>query len=139
MIFQHTHQWITGTSPHTGLPKSQTRRLAAGYTFIRVPDGRITHIRKNGRLRWHLGGEYSVQPGRGQRGVGRIAVVAIRLEDVRYISQAGAKAEGFADVAGFLDVWRLMHDYTHRHTPIEQLAQRPLERYQAVVLEFEAR
>ena len=110
-----------------------------GYTFTRDADGRITHIRKNGRLRWRVGGEYSVQPGRGRRGVGRVVVAAIRLEDVRHISQANAQAEGFADVAGFLDVWRLMHDYTHRHTPIEHLAQRPLECYWAVVIEFQTR
>lgn len=36
MIFQHTHDWITSTSPHTGQPKTQTSRLAAGYTFIQA-------------------------------------------------------------------------------------------------------
>lgn len=139
MIFQHTHEWITGVSPHTGRPKTQTRRLAAGYHFIQVPDGRITHVHKNGRLRWQLGDDYAVQPGRGRKAVARIRLSIIRLEDVREISLADAQAEGFADVAGFLEVWRLMHDYPHRHDPIESLSGRPLDRYFAFMLEFEAR
>jgi len=80
-----------------------------------------------------------VQPERGRKAVGRIRLSNIRLEDVRTISLADAQAEGFADVAGFLEVWRLMHDYPHRYDPIDSLAQRPLDKYLAFMLEFEAR
>jgi hypothetical protein len=131
MIFQHTHAWITSPSPHTGQPKTQTSRLAAGY------DVTSNRVLKNGRLHWQLGGEYAVQPARGRRAVARIRLTSIRTADVRTFTQDDAQREGFADVVGFLDVWRLMHDYGHRHDPIETLSQRPFDRYFALVLEFE--
>jgi hypothetical protein len=138
MIFQHTHAWITGTSPHTGQPKTQTSRLAAGYQVG------PTCVTKNGRTLWQLGGDYAVQPARGQRAVGRIRLTSIRTADVRTFTQADAQREGFANVAGFFYVWTLMHDFTVRMQDVteerwrEVLATRPFDRYFAVVLEFEA-
>ncbi len=144
MIFQHTHAWITGISPHTGQPKTQTSRLAAGHHCVRGHDNHIIQVTKNGRLHWQLGGDYAVQPGRGRRAVGRIRLTAIRQQDVRTITQADAQREGFADVAGFFYVWTLMHDFTvHMQDVTEErwrevLRTRPFDKYFAIVLEFEA-
>lgn len=53
------------------------------------------------RLKWKVGKDYAVQPGRGKKGVGRIQIYMIRLETFASISQADAVAEGFTDPAGF--------------------------------------
>ena len=139
MIFQHTHAWIISASPHTGHQKTQTSRLAEGYTVWKGYKGRIERVSKNGRTRWHVGGDYAIQPGRGRKGVGRLVVTRIRQQDVRTFTEEDAHREGFADLAGFLNVWCLMHDYAHRHASLAELWQRPLDNYLAIVLEFEAR
>lgn len=77
----------------TGL-KTQTRRPEkegdAGYEA----SGRIMSVYRNGRLRWHVGLEYAVQPGRGKIAIGRIRLKSIRRERVNAITASDAFAEG---------------------------------------------
>ena len=62
------------------------------------------------QVKYEVGRKYAVQPGRGQKAVARIQITDIRREDVRDISDADVKAEGFADKKEFLLVWASMHD-----------------------------
>lgn len=133
MIFQHTHAWITGISPHTGLPKTQTRRMVArGGEWVMVQDqerpirwyandGLLTitapilsvWLERPGKpphLRYGVGKTYAVQPGRGQRAVGRFALRSIGYAKAAGdISEADARAEGFASPDDFRAVWQQMH------------------------------
>lgn len=119
MIFQHTFQAVIEGR------KTQTRRIvkpghgcgkiAAGTPLEFMPVGYgwgdIVAVRsKSGRDIYAVGKTYAVQPGRGQKAVARIRITSIRREDVRYISEADAIAEGFFDTFAFLWTWTQMHD-----------------------------
>jgi len=178
MIFQHTHEWIFAPSPHTGELKTQTRRIVKpgqvglpslpdyetgisdGFGSVMVYEPRKRHI-------WGTGLEYAVQPGRGQRAIGRIRITAIRREDVRQISAEDARAEGFDSRVNFFEAWVSMHDRnmefyceaqptafdggcyrywagrkdnwqsTELDGLIELINERPAKRYDAWVLTFE--
>lgn len=108
-------------------------------------------------IKWQIGRDYSLQPGRGKIGVGtRIRVKRLALDyDVRQISGADARAEGFYTERAFLYVWTSMHDpavpdYTrislnassqwelsYSVDNMTYLASRPAERYRAWVIQFE--
>lgn len=64
------------------------------------------------RPRYAVGQDYAVQPGRGQKSVGRIRITGIERYDVRSITGVRANMEGFKGVFAFLDVWTAMHDPT---------------------------
>ena len=64
------------------------------------------------RLIYALGKDYAIQPGRGQKAVGRFLVTGIERYDVRTITHERARLEGFSGVFAFLDVWTSMHDPT---------------------------
>lgn len=120
MIFAHTWEKVLSGK------KSQTRRL-------RLPDYNTPY---------RVGKTYAVQPGRGQKAVGRIEIVSIRQEDVRHISQEDVIAEGY-DRLGFFLTWTKMHDVPANRElrrfdspPLRLLDSRPPERYQAWVLTF---
>lgn len=102
MIFQHTYQQILNGT------KTKTRRLVkpehikAGalnvliaYVYTR-PDygGGFLGDRKL----WQVGNTYAVQPGRGQKAIGRIRITAIRQEKLQDISEEDAVAEGMRGV-----------------------------------------
>lgn len=99
MIFQHTwKQVIDGT-------KKQTRRLVKpGEGFNAFPSGWIKDVRVYpdlplphsmiGKIKWAVGRTYAVQPGRGQKSVGRIRITGIRQERVQDITFDDAVAEG---------------------------------------------
>lgn len=106
---------------------------------------------KNGNMRllYAKGHTYAVQPGRGQKSLGRIRITDIGHEDVRTISREDAWAEGFTNCAAFLRIWIGMHDmaatqrfdeYRSKDAEVDAISYlmtRPAERYQAWVLRFE--
>lgn len=160
MIFQHTWQKVLSGE------KTQTRRLAApkpdgtslaGCEMISFPMGRKSVTRGSRddmrwNTKWQVGKTYAVQPGRGKKAIARIRITDIRREDVREISDQDIWAEGFKDYVDFWSTWCNMHDskvdvenlvdgwqgsseigeslYTY-------LTDRPADRYQAWVIEFE--
>lgn len=87
----------------------------------------------------------------------RIRILSIRREDVRQISDADVKAEGFTSAARFFDTWIGMHDsklnqqighwFVSRRAAVSaedaaniyrlQMQDRPAERYEAWALTFE--
>lgn len=187
MIFQHTHAWILQPSPHTGALKTQTRRIvkpgqgwaeALSFGVIGKHAGEVleslpnftsrtpykgheiyaVHFRGRKASIYQVGKSCAVQPGRGQRAIGRIRITGIRREDVRDISDEDARAEGFASKWQFWETWTEMHDpraYKHimETTPamlkvktddgreqwmFSYLKLCPAERYDAWVLTFEA-
>ena len=155
MIFQHTWQQVLDGT------KTQTRRLVKPYQTLEVdenyyPDG-VYEWKSGGGARtvYLVGNTYAVQPGRGQRAVGRIRITGLRREDVREISDEDVKGEGFSSGDEFLKAWVSMHDkdvtidnrnhaiwkqakVTTYMEPLEHgLPSRPADRYDAWVIEFE--
>jgi hypothetical protein len=74
------------------------------------------------RLKWEVGRDYAVQPGRGQKAIGRIRLLEIRQERLQDIDEAGAEAEGvalqawaadsyhqFPRTAGYAHLWDSIH------------------------------
>jgi hypothetical protein len=113
MIFKHTAHWITGWSPHTGQPKTQTRRPARlddRYAYVSDRDDRRLSIYRNGRLLYQTGRAYAIQPGRGMKGIGRFRLVSLDfVGQAKDISEADARAEGFASPDNFRAVWCTMY------------------------------
>lgn len=62
--------------------------------------------RRSGR--YGVGRIYSVQPGRGQKGVASIQIVERRLQRLREITTLDAIAEGFSCRQRFFDRWAAM-------------------------------
>jgi len=117
MHFQETYAWIMDKSPHTGKPKTHTRRpKKTNETAIRDyadnPDGEIVEVTHGDRIKWRVGRWYAVQPGRGKRAVGYFQLKRIRLEPVSDISPTDARAEGFSTVTQFFNIWRKLYPQT---------------------------
>jgi hypothetical protein len=107
MIFQHTLGMVLDGT------KTQTRRIVKDHQPIpSAYDGNdVFQVEtfKN-KVIYRIGSTYAVQGGRGQKGIARIRITDIRNEDVRNISDADVKSEGFASKEEFLTVWRSMHN-----------------------------
>jgi hypothetical protein len=91
MIFQHTIEAVLNGT------KTQTRRVVdpGDKAWLQgETHGDVVCVYRNGRLKWALGGEYAVQPGRGKKGLGRIRITSIRKEHVQDIMPEDACAEG---------------------------------------------
>lgn len=121
MIFQHTHEWVLGVSPHTGKPKTQTRRIVkAGQRLENVPRGEWgikcwCVLDARGRAVYGVGQKHAVQPGRTLKALGYTDPLRrIVMEDVRNISQADVEAEGFNLAIDYLELWVKMHDPTRQ-------------------------
>ncbi|MGH7273098.1 MAG: hypothetical protein ACREIQ_01400 [Nitrospiria bacterium] len=130
MIFSQTHAWLTSVSPHTGLPKTQTRRLPNPEYIYRCQetDGRrfLTEInRVKGTIiaiyvlrAWHIrsvyevGHTYAIQPGRGKKAVGRFRLASIRVERPGDIAIVDAQAEGCRDIEHYRRLWNEIHPDT---------------------------
>lgn len=88
--------------------KHQTRRLwKDGYSAdLDVKANAIVSISTDGQnrqiLKWKVGKDYAIVPGRGQKGVGRVLITAIRLEALEQISEEDARDEGFENKQAFL-------------------------------------
>lgn len=117
--------------------KTQTRRPTRLGDDAHVLMNRIAAVKRNGRYLWRvndgtldwigmagIGGNdgsrgggsaafrqptYSVQPGRGKRGLDRIRILEIRTEPLMAISEKDALAEGFASTDEFFDEWRALY------------------------------
>lgn len=120
MIFQHTWQqvldgsktqtrriaqmnhepWFYGelTFQNDGRPWTVQSLLETPAFF---PDGgglvipKIWIVYLPGHRSYQVGREVAIQPGRGQKAIGRIQIDSIRLEHVQDISEADARAEGY--------------------------------------------
>jgi len=65
------------------------------YIYHRADETReITGVDYHDRKKWRVGQSLAVQPGRGQKAVGRIRLLEIRQERLQDITEAGAIAEG---------------------------------------------
>lgn len=182
MICSVIGQWLLdGKSPHTGLPVLETRRVVAPKEFValrHVPFGWTldagesvideiaiqTNAGGGGYVKYAVGKTYAIQPGRGQRALGRTPRVAsIRRQDVRTMTQGDAAASGFDNVYQYLAVWCEMHDpqvtilevvpsvwlgglktefkrgvcWGQNEFMLGELYQRPDDRYDAWVIRFE--
>ena len=112
MIFRQWRQVLDGT-------KTQTRRLwrEGDYTWItpelgavEPPFVRILEVSRHDsqdhhRLRWAVGRDYAVQPGRTEKSLGRIKILEIRREHLQEISEQDAIAEGVDSVASYAALW----------------------------------
>lgn len=119
MIFQHTWEWIVDKSPYTGEPKTQTCRLKKPNEWLEEtwPSGkRIVQKTKSGKKRTKLEdlGVYSIQPGRGQKGVGHFICDHISEVDVRTQPEEFYQREGFANGRDFLELWERMHGHNYQ-------------------------
>jgi len=109
MLFQHTL-----IEKITSGQKTQTRRLF--HDELLSDKGELLTLATNPnatkhRIKYAVGRDYSVCPGRGKPGLIiddkplRILVTAIRFEDVRNITDQDARAEGFENALEFWCVW----------------------------------
>jgi hypothetical protein len=94
MIFQATWQAVLDGS------KSETRRIVkpgewlSDESALGVPVAVYKKPIPYERLKWQVGRTYAIQPGRGQKAVGRIRLLNIRQERLQDITELEAKAEG---------------------------------------------
>jgi hypothetical protein len=146
MIFKETLPWIFDVSPHTGVPKTQTRRpelpgdldytldfgesKKAGrkvYSLFGMGD-EIGIVMRHGKLCFKVGQTYVVQPGRGKLGQGRIVLVAIRhCPIVAHISPEDAVAEGFATPDNFRAVIKKLYGEAALQKPFYALTFEPVQ------------
>lgn len=94
--------------------KTQTRRpVKPGEYHVCDDDGSIIEVYgANGRLKYKIGRDYAIVPGRGKHGVGRFKLLSIRREYAEQISEADAKAEGLHTRIGFMSVWNEFYGTT---------------------------
>ena len=99
MIFRQVKEIETGQ-------KNQARRICKPHEdFLEGFAMPGKYVKHNGRLKWAVGRIYSIVPKRGLRGVGRIRLTDIRLENLQQITEDDARAEGVADVAAYRVLW----------------------------------
>jgi hypothetical protein len=97
MIFQYT--W----------PQVTRRVISPTEVAIRTRYNRVSTVKQNGRTKWQVGATYAVQPGRGQSQIARIQLTRITRQRISRITNAQARAEGFADRQAFLKTWQTIH------------------------------
>ncbi len=89
--------------------KTQTRRLRKSNEYYH--EGAVYTVIDRGvktvdRVKWRCGQDYAAAPGRAKCQQGRTGkIFEIRLERPSEISEADARAEGFANRQEFLDTW----------------------------------
>lgn len=107
MIFQHTWKAVLNGT------KTQTRRLVKPYTsylkYTEADGETINAVLQNNREQWRVGKTYAVQPGRGQKAIGRIRITGIRQERLQDIIIDDVRAEGFASTYHFSKQWEAIH------------------------------
>lgn len=113
MLFQATHHQVQDGS------KTQTRRPVkpGEYAIMSIADPTkiFSVIGANGRLKWQVGKDYAIQPGRGQKARGRTPpLTEIRYERLRDISPADCRAEGIIAVLPRFAYEQLWDSLYHR-------------------------
>jgi len=113
MIFKETWQQVLDGT------KTQTRRPVKdgdeGHHIL--PRGGFLSVEHNGRLKWALGFDYAVQPGRGKKAVGRIRITGIWRQRLREIWVEECRAEGITGVFarfGFEQLWNSLYRKPYR-------------------------
>lgn len=109
-LFIHTHDLLYTPNPATGQLKTLTSRLVKpgdGYHewYNTIDECWEAYIENNNRIKWHTGGNYAIQPGRGMKATGRYEVLALRQYDTRDITNDEARREGFENEIEFWKVW----------------------------------
>lgn len=104
MIFQHTWPQVVTAQ------KTVTRRIISdSEVAIRGNCNRIMEVKHNGRVKWRVGGTYSVQPGRGHSQLARVRLTRITQQLLTRISTDEAIAEGFSSRQEFFQTWKVIH------------------------------
>jgi hypothetical protein len=99
--------------------KTQTRRIVKpNEVAIRGRYNKITGVMSGNRTKWRVGGSYAVQTGRGKEQIARVCLTRIRSERLSRISQADARAEGFANRQEFLQTWATIHGVDSREVRV---------------------
>lgn len=141
-LFQHTlGALLRGEKTETSrlaLPEPDGETMI-GTEMICYPSG-IKSVCQGREMRWipkwQVGKDYAIQPARGVKSIGRYRIDNIWKQDVRTLTEAQRKAEGFQDIFGFWLVWGRMHDaeYLQKngiYAYCADLKTRPDERYTA--------
>jgi len=99
MIFRQVVEIKTGV-------KTMTQRVDdGGYTWDCDGNGNITHVYKNGRLKWQVGKVYAAVPKRGMKQFGSYRITRIRHRPVQTMTEADAYYEGVKDLADYRTLW----------------------------------
>ena len=119
MIFSRTVDAVMDGS------KTQTRRPKKEFDEIRTTDDGIKYVYNTQmqRVRYCVDRTYSIQPGRGKRGIGRMKILGLRFENLMDVDTDGAMAEGImadeingppslAFFWGFLREWMRLYENT---------------------------
>lgn len=69
----------------------------------------ILNIKRNGRTLYWVGSTYAVQAARGGKALFRVKLTKIEKQALHNISHADVKAEGFANLADFIQAWDGLH------------------------------
>jgi hypothetical protein len=113
MIFQYTWPQVVRRN------KTATRRLInSGEQAVRGPHNKIISVQVNDRVKWRIGAPYAVQPGRGQGQIARIRLMRITQQQLDRITNAEARAEGFADRRAFLQTWAAIHGPDNKRSQV---------------------
>lgn len=147
-LFQHTlGALLRGEKTETSrlaLPEPDGETMI-GTEMICYPSG-IKSVCQGREMRWipkwQVGKDYAIQPARGVKSIGRYRIENIWKQDVRTLSDAQVKAEGFrhtlnrTDRVAFFRLWTVMHDPNiagqfERRSSLRMLDDRPDERYTA--------
>jgi hypothetical protein len=106
MNFSHTlQQVLDGT-------KTQTRRPVKPGEYGVNSNGIVSVFTGKDRLKWQVGREYRICPGRGKSAVGLMWITGIHIEHVQDIDEHDAMCEGapyYDDedsfILGFREIW----------------------------------
>jgi hypothetical protein len=84
--------------------KTVTRRLwRPGDVF----DGEV--VRNRSQIRYAVGQERAIQPGRGKAGVAKLKIKSICMERLGAVDDDDARLEGFENREAFVRYWKFLH------------------------------
>lgn len=128
MIFSQSYKEVLNRD------KTQTRRLAKPGDELRRSEDGVSYIynTKTKRVRYCVGRDYAVQPGRSKHGLGKIRVNDLRMEKLLKMSLADAMDECILPekttrpdfpteyLRGFIIAWERLYGgtkYAWKHNP----------------------